>query len=172
MPGCQVSGMNSFVITGQVNPRQGLGKDLARSWQTLRSLNQAVWACQSLANSMGRTFQGRRKVDGLSKEDAMRGFCLLQEKKSPSRWLFLSKDSVTEKISATASDGKNYMMQFYNLDAIISVGYRVNSVRATQFRQWATSVLFEKYRIVQDRLFQSDFDRYLGALPFEEEGKM
>ena len=55
----------------------------------------------------------------------------------------LNKDSVTEKISATASDGKNYMTQFYNLDAVISVGYRVNSIRATQFRQWATSVLRE-----------------------------
>ena len=55
----------------------------------------------------------------------------------------LIKESVTEKISATASDGKNYMTQFYNLDAIISVGYRVNSIRATQFRQWATSVLRE-----------------------------
>lgn len=53
----------------------------------------------------------------------------------------LVKESVTEKISATASDGKNYMTQFYNLDAIISVGYRVNSIRATQFRQWSTSVL-------------------------------
>ena len=55
----------------------------------------------------------------------------------------LEKDSVTEKISATASDGKNYMTQFYNLDAVISVGYRVNSIRTTQFRQWATSVLRE-----------------------------
>ena len=55
----------------------------------------------------------------------------------------LKKDSVTEKISATASDGKKYMTQFYNLDAVISVGYRVNSIRATQFRQWATSVLRE-----------------------------
>ena len=53
----------------------------------------------------------------------------------------LIKDSVTEKISTTASDGKNYLTQFYNLDAIISVGYRVNSIRATQFRQWGTSVL-------------------------------
>ncbi|ELX68033.1 virulence RhuM family protein [Prevotella nigrescens] len=53
----------------------------------------------------------------------------------------LVKESVTEKNSATASDGKNYMIQFYNLDAVISVGYRVNSVRATQFRQWATNVL-------------------------------
>ena len=55
----------------------------------------------------------------------------------------LEKDSVTEKISATASDGKKYMTQFYKLDAVISVGYRVNSIRATQFRQWATSVLRE-----------------------------
>ena len=55
----------------------------------------------------------------------------------------LDKNSVTEKISATASDGKNYNTNFYNLDAIISVGYRVNSHRATQFRIWATSVLKE-----------------------------
>ena len=55
----------------------------------------------------------------------------------------LDKDAVTEKFSATASDGKNYLTQFYNLDAIISVGYRVNSRRATQFRIWATSILKE-----------------------------
>lgn len=55
----------------------------------------------------------------------------------------LIKESVTEKISATASDGKNYMTQFYNLDAIISVGYRVNSRRATAFRIWATGILRE-----------------------------
>ena len=53
----------------------------------------------------------------------------------------LVEDSVTEKNSATAADGKNYMTQFYNLDAIISVGYRVNSIRATQFRQWCTYVI-------------------------------
>ena len=53
----------------------------------------------------------------------------------------LQEDSVTEKFSATASDGKNYLTKFYNLDAIISVGYRVNSTRATQFRQWCTFVL-------------------------------
>ena len=55
----------------------------------------------------------------------------------------LEKDSVTEKISATASDGKVYATQFYNLDAIISVGYRVNSRRATAFRIWATGILRE-----------------------------
>ena len=55
----------------------------------------------------------------------------------------LNKKSVTEKISATANDGKKYITQFYNLDAIISVGYRVNSVKATNFRIWATKVLHE-----------------------------
>lgn len=55
----------------------------------------------------------------------------------------LNKEAVTEKISATASDGKRYLTQFYNLDAIISVGYRVNSRRATHFRIWATGVLKE-----------------------------
>ena len=53
----------------------------------------------------------------------------------------LEKNSVTQKIRATASDGKNYNTNFYNLDAVISVGYRVNSMRATQFRRWATQVL-------------------------------
>lgn len=55
----------------------------------------------------------------------------------------LDKNSVTEKFSATASDGKKYNTQFYNLDAIISVGYRVNSIQATRFRQWATTTLKE-----------------------------
>lgn len=55
----------------------------------------------------------------------------------------LQEDSVIRKFRITANDGKNYNTQFYNLDAIISVGYRVNSKRATQFRQWATQVLSE-----------------------------
>ena len=70
----------------------------------------------------------------------------------------LDKNSVAEKISATASDGKNYLTQFYNLDAIISVGYRVNSIRATHFRKWATGVLKEfmikGFAIDDDRLKQ------------------
>jgi len=53
----------------------------------------------------------------------------------------LSPDSVTEEFSVTAADGKNYRVKHYNLDAIIAVGYRVNSKRATAFRQWATGVL-------------------------------
>jgi len=55
----------------------------------------------------------------------------------------LDPNSVTEEISATASDGKSYKTKFYNLDAIIAVGYRVNSKQATQFRIWATAVLKE-----------------------------
>ena len=53
----------------------------------------------------------------------------------------LMENSVISKMETTAADGKKYQTQFYNLDAIISVGYRVNSVRATQFRQWCTYVL-------------------------------
>ena len=53
----------------------------------------------------------------------------------------LDKDSVCAIFAHTAEDGKIYQTQHYNLDAVISVGYRVNSVRATQFRQWCTAVL-------------------------------
>ena len=53
----------------------------------------------------------------------------------------LQQDSVCAKFAHTAEDGKTYNTQFYNLDAIISVEYRVNSTRATQFRQWCTFVL-------------------------------
>ena len=53
----------------------------------------------------------------------------------------LDKNSVISILETTASDGKNYKTKFYNLDAIISVGYRVSSKRATAFRQWATSIL-------------------------------
>lgn len=68
----------------------------------------------------------------------------------------LTEDSVTEKISATAADGKSYRTQFYNLDAVIAVGYRVNSKRATQFRIWATKTLREylvKGYILDDKRF-------------------
>lgn len=53
----------------------------------------------------------------------------------------LTMEQVCAKFAHTAEDGKTYQTQFYNLDAIISVGYRVNSIRATQFRQWCTYVL-------------------------------
>ncbi len=53
----------------------------------------------------------------------------------------LEADSVVAKNATTATDGKNYIVDYYNLDMIISVGYRVNSSQATQFRIWATRVL-------------------------------
>ncbi|MGQ7480614.1 virulence RhuM family protein [Streptococcus suis] len=55
----------------------------------------------------------------------------------------LDEHLVISKMETTASDGKNYLTSYYNLDAIISVGYRVNSQKATKFRQWATTVLRE-----------------------------
>lgn len=55
----------------------------------------------------------------------------------------LDEKSVCREFRHTADDGRSYNTKFYNLDAIISVGYRVNSKKATQFRQWATSVLRE-----------------------------
>lgn len=58
----------------------------------------------------------------------------------------LSRDSVVAKYATTASDGKTYQVDYYNLDVIISVGYRVKSLRGTQFRQWATKRLNEYIR--------------------------
>lgn len=55
----------------------------------------------------------------------------------------LQEDSVISKMETTATDGKSYLTAFYNLDAVIAVGYRVNSVQATQFRIWATKTLKE-----------------------------
>jgi len=83
----------------------------------------------------------------------------------------LSENSVIRKFRITASDGKDYLMSFYNLDAIIAVGYRVNSNRATQFRIWATKVLKEyitKGFVLNDerlkqgkRIFGKDYFREL-----------
>ncbi len=81
----------------------------------------------------------------------------------------LEKKSVTEEFSVTASDGKQYRTKHYNLDAIIAVGYRVNSLRATQFRQWATRVLKEfaikGFVLDKERLKNEGF---LGRDYFEE----
>lgn len=82
----------------------------------------------------------------------------------------LETKAVTEKSSATASDGKKYTMKFYNLDAIISVGYRINSIRATQFRQWATKVLktfavqgyvLDKKRLENGQIFDEEYFEHL-----------
>ena len=55
----------------------------------------------------------------------------------------LVRDSVVAKFATTATDGKTYQVEYYNLDVIISVGYRVKSKRGTQFRIWATGILKE-----------------------------
>ena len=78
----------------------------------------------------------------------------------------LQEDSVSSILEHTASDGKKYKTKFYNLDAIISVGYRVNSYQATQFRIWATKTLKEYIikgfilddeRLKQGKLFGKDY---------------
>ena len=73
----------------------------------------------------------------------------------------LKADSVIRKFRTTAADGKNYNTQFYNLDAIIAVGFRVNSARASQFRQWATGVLrdfaIRGYVLDKERLKNGSF---------------
>lgn len=81
----------------------------------------------------------------------------------------LEKKSVIRKFRITASDGKSYLTMHYNLDAIISVGYRVNSIRATQFRQWATAVLrdFTLRGYVIDRA-RMESGKILGHDYFEE----
>ena len=55
----------------------------------------------------------------------------------------LEENSVVRKFRTTASDGKNYNVSYYNLDMIISLGYRIKSISATQFRRWATERLKE-----------------------------
>lgn len=70
----------------------------------------------------------------------------------------LVREAVVAKNATTAADGKTYQVEHFNLDAIISVGYRVNSTRATRFRQWATRVLREHltqgYSLNEHRLAQ------------------
>lgn len=70
----------------------------------------------------------------------------------------LDEQTVLRTFRVPAADGKNYLTKFYNLDAIISVGYRVNSIQATQFRKWATKVLksylIKGFALDEDRLKQ------------------
>jgi len=60
----------------------------------------------------------------------------------------LTEDSVSSILEHTAKDGKKYKTKYYNIDAIIAVGYRVNSLRATHFRIWANQIIKE-YVVVQ-----------------------
>ncbi|WP_240194886.1 virulence protein RhuM/Fic/DOC family protein [Desulfobulbus rhabdoformis] len=80
----------------------------------------------------------------------------------------LMKAAVVAKNATTAADGKTYQVDYYNLDAIISVGYRVNSKRGTQFRIWASSILKEYlikgYALNQQRLQEQGVAELRGAL--------
>lgn len=82
----------------------------------------------------------------------------------------LERSAVVAKNATTAADGKTYQVEYYNLDAIISVGYRVNSTRATRFRQWATGVLRQHlvagYTLNQQRLQERgiEFEQALDLL--------
>jgi len=86
----------------------------------------------------------------------------------------LSQNQVCAKFAHTAEDGKEYQTQFYNLEAIISVGYRVNSTRAVQFRQWATGILkifsiqgyvLDKQRLENGQIFdEAYFDHLLDEI--------
>ena len=82
----------------------------------------------------------------------------------------LEENSVCRNFRHTGSDGKQYNTKFYGLDAIISVGYRVNSLRATQFRQWATKVLktytvqgyvLDKKRLENGQIFDEEYFEHL-----------
>ena len=73
----------------------------------------------------------------------------------------LDRNAVCSKMEHTAEDGKVYKTEYYNLDAIISVGYRVNSLRATQFRRWATNILktftIQGYVLDKERMKNGSF---------------
>ena len=81
----------------------------------------------------------------------------------------LDKNSVVRNFRTTAKDGKKYEVKFYNLDAILSVGYRVNSTQATQFRIWASKILKEyiiKGFAMDDERLKNG--RYFGKDYFQE----
>lgn len=82
----------------------------------------------------------------------------------------LSEKAVCAKFAQTADDGKTYQYKFYALAAIIAVGYRINSKRATQFRQWATKVLdsftkqgyvLDKARLINGQIYGEDYFDHL-----------
>jgi len=79
----------------------------------------------------------------------------------------LLRNSVCAKFAQTAGDGKSYQVQFYNLDVILAVGYRTNSLKAIQFRKWATKTLkqhiLEGFTINKNKLAQN-YDTFLKAV--------
>lgn len=94
----------------------------------VRVENESVWLTQA---QMAELFNSTRNNVTLHLKN------IFKEKE-------LDKDSVSKDFLLTASDGKKYKTKLYNLDVIISVGYRVKSINGTRFRQWATGVLRDR----------------------------
>jgi len=87
----------------------------------------------------------------------------------------LDENSICAKFAQTADDGKTYNYKFYSLEAIIAVGYRINSVNDAEVLQDKGKVTaaiakefaeseFEKYRVIQDSLYESDFDKLMNDM--------
>jgi len=93
----------------------------------VRLENDTVWLTQEMMSDL---FQRNKSTISRHVKN------IFQEKE-------LLEESVVAKFATTASDGKIYQVDYYNLDVVISVGYRVKSIRGTQFRQWANKVLKE-----------------------------
>jgi predicted XRE-type DNA-binding protein len=107
----------------------------------VRIENETVWLTQ---NQIAELF--RVKQPAISKH--LKNIFLSGE---------LNEKSVHSILEYTATDGKNYKIAFYNLDAILSIGYRVNSINATQFRIWANRIL--KDYLLKGHVINQRFDR-------------
>ena len=112
----------------------------------VRLENDTVWLTQEMMSDL---FQRNKSTISRHIKN------IFQEKE-------LLEESVVAKFATTASDGKIYQVDYYNLDVVISVGYRVKSIRGTQFRQWANKVLKEyllrghalnyKFELIEEQL--------------------
>lgn len=112
----------------------------------VRLENDTVWLTQEMMSDL---FQRNKSTISRHVKN------IFQEKE-------LLEESVVAKFATTASDGKIYQVDYYNLDVVISVGYRVKSIRGTQFRQWANKVLKEyllrghalnyKFELIEEQL--------------------
>lgn len=117
----------------------------------VRLENENVWLTQ---NSMAKLFDTTRNNITMHIKN------IFEERE-------LQENSVSKDSLLTAKDGKNYKTKFYNLDLIISVGYRVKSVRGTQFRIWANK-LIKEYLIKGYNLNVKRFKNNGGGTYFEE----
>ncbi|MCX6344605.1 MAG: virulence protein RhuM/Fic/DOC family protein [Armatimonadetes bacterium] len=121
--------------------------DSGRTSLDVRLENETVWLTQQ---QIGELFSTERSVVTKHIQNILKA----EE---------LDRDSVCAKFAHTAADGKTYQTQYYNLDMILSVGYRVNSKRGTEFRIWATNTLRDHitkgYTINQRRLAERN-ERY------------